>query len=394
MIETSYKIVRFHTNLPYNCIYHVTGNQQYAGMGRRPSDYDQKSMTDIQGFPFHFRNIASSDMSENGLQELMSNGTAGQDVSAKEMMQVLREVFPVSPKGCFVVRLLPILNDMDGEAVDTFLIGTRTVPSPHDAVGFSMRVAEINYERMTGKPYENDMEEEEEGSTFGMVLRSDVDVPKSLTHSMSFQTNRERKKSYVDKVVRTQNQIIKMYQKKFVELAKEPKPTFDQFKDLVVAAFGDVQNVTKIHRECPIKVDYCVDNQEYEVMLCPEDDEPIICDFQRGPQSKALYVFFLRHPEGIRLKRLMTEEYVKELAQIYAKLKDCDKDEAYRKAKSLIKGRSQYINDIKSLFADIFVPVVAGKYSIAPLEEKRNNGLYGIVLNDDLIDLGNLDGKL
>ena len=365
----------------------------------------RESVTDRQGFPFHIQNIEKAFLSEEGLQEAISQNAALDGIPAKEMLQVLQDVFPVTPKGCFVVRLLPKLKNPDDESVDTFLVGTRTKSDSWDVVEFSEEAAKVNYERMTGKSRKSELyyldyeEEEEEGggdgpSTFGMILREDVELPKSIPYTMSFQTHRQRSASHTDRVVRSQEQIVKEYKKKFEDLANAPKPTFDQFRELVAAAFGAVQNVTKMLKPCPVKVDYNVEKQEYDLMLCPDGEEPIICDFERGYQSKALYIFFLRHPEGLRLKRLATDENIKELAQVYSKIKMCSVAEAFAKAKSIIKARAQNANDIKNLFEELFVPAVAGKYCIATLDKKRNEGKYGIDLGDELVDLGDFDGRL
>lgn len=375
MIETSYKIVRYHTDLPYNCVFCLTGSEDEKPKLIRPQNYIQIFISQLQGFPFHYRKIQSEDLNVEVLREKAGLESGSGIISSEEVVRTLQEIFPSSPHGCFVVRLLPIMNDSDDGDVDTFLVGHRVEAHFGDLSKFAHEAAIVNFERMTGMSYEaykatleEEEEEEEGGPVFGML---------------TYQTSSQRNERYSDHLVRTQNQIIKMYQKKFVELANEPKPTFDQFKDLVSAAFGDVQNVTKMHKECPVRVDYDEEHQEYEVMLCPKDDEPIICDFGRSFQSKALYIFFLRHPEGIRLKDLMSEQYVKELAAVYTKFKGCSDEEGYKKAKGAIKGRSIYINDIKSFFEEMFVPAVAGKYCIA----KMGEGRYGIALDEVFIEL-------
>ena len=176
--------------------------------------------------------------------------------------------------------------------------------------------------------------------------------------------------------------------KQFADFGKDERSSFDQFNDLIKAAFKDMQNADKMSEECPIKVQYSDDTNEYEVMVCPKNDTPILCRFNRGQQSKALYIFYLRHPEGVCLKDLESEEHLDELARIYAKIKYYDKQTSQDIVRNLVGVISQHTGDIRKQFEELFVPWLAGKYAISGTRGNR----YGIDLHDDLIDLGEFNG--
>ena len=393
MFEIRYKTVRYPTNLPYNCIFYVPGKNevlceeilQVLDRTKEPSKFqllrDKMSQQEIQGFWFNFCLVRPEDFSE-----------AEKDGNPKTLvLNILKDIFPVEEYGYFVVHLLPEKADVNKDAdsgFDTLLLGTPDTELPIDPMAFAHIAAHENFQRMMGmtlKEYETREEAEKQIREYEKMIAQYMPVG----GMMEFQTTHKRSRVHAEVVSRNREQVKNYYLDKFSEMINGPEPSFEELMELISAGYDDGNNTDKLQEPCPICAGYFEETDSYEVFLCPPDDEPIVCDFGRGAQTKALYIYFLRHAEGVHLKDLENEEAWNELSKIYYKLKYCDMDEAFDKAVavSASKARSQAISDIRNLFNRLFVKPVASQYCIAPMDGKRNDGRYGIALDEEFIEL-------
>ena len=394
--KTSYKTVDYQTNLPYNCIYYVPGKDDELldevvlglvppekGFSRMSFRFSLIELEDIQGFEFHFCLVRPENLSDSALEKL--------DVASREQMLEFRKHFPVSEHSYFLVHLLPEWDDIsespDTES-DTLLVGVPDNNDPSNPLAFAKIAAQTNFKQMMGMTEEEYERREEAEKQMGVFERM-MSQHGSVGGMMEFQTTHKRSRVHAEVVSRNREQVKNYYLDKFSEMINGPEPSFEQLMELIAAGYDDGNNTDKLQEPCPICAGYFEETDSYEVFLCPPNDEPIVCEFERGVQTKTLFIFFLRHADGIRLKDLESEESMDELARIYHKLKICDMQEANRKAVALAmtQTRSQAISDIRNLFNGLFVKSVASQYCIAPMDGKRNDGLYGITLDEEFIDL-------
>lgn len=382
MLEIRYNIIRFNTNLPYNCVYYIYDSEKSENF-TLPDRYASEYVNKVQGFTFHFQKVNYESLTEEMLlKEKCIAPNTGRALT-DDIIRTLRKIFPKSEHGCFIVRLLPYRdNDNDNEA-DTFMIGEiANESSRHDAELFIRKVAKQNSERMTGLTYSHYQD---------MVDALIDDTPSCTTGyselTLGFQTSYISSRNYYIPNRQEEKEMLKKeYFRKFKNLVNDPKSIPEQIVDLIYMGYEDFNNIGKLNTDCPIIIDQD-DRGDYGIFICPDEGESILCDFNRGWQSKALYVFFLRHPEGVRLKELKNPQAIQEIAQIYAKFKIYDMDTALQKAKAAVDAITVYKNDINDLFNRLFVPCHACNYIIAPLD-KSKECRYGINLDEDLIDLG------
>ena len=95
--------------------------------------------------------------------------------------------------------------------------------------------------------------------------------------------------------------------------------------------------------ESPIVV-----NNDFKIIL-PDYDE---VELKMSCIQKMLYMFFMRHPEGVRLKELV--DHASELAAIYGCIKDCSRAEAMKKVEQYIFSsdlRNQALSKINRIVA-------------------------------------------
>lgn len=95
--------------------------------------------------------------------------------------------------------------------------------------------------------------------------------------------------------------------------------------------------------ESPIVV-----NNDFKIIL-PDYDE---VELKMSCIQKMLYMFFMRHPEGVRLKDLV--DHASELAAIYGCIKDCSRAEAMQKVEQYICSsdlRNQALSKINRIVA-------------------------------------------
>lgn len=382
MIEIRYNIVRFNTNLPYNCVYYIYDGEKNENF-TMPDSFACKYVTKEQGFGFHFRKVNYESLTEEMLLKENCIAPNPDKTLIDEIIRILRNIFPKSEHGCFMVRLLPYCdNDNDNEA-DTFMIGEIVKESSRDdAENFIRKAARQNYKRL------NDFQNVDYQDTYTILddyASLYAKEPSGFNPDYQISFLSARNYSYPTKPER-QQQLKNDSLKKFKDVIIDPKSTPEQIKNVLYGICEDFENMGKLNTDYPIKI-YQDDKGNYGIFICPDGDEPIICDFSRGDQSQALYVFFLRHPEGVRLKDLKEQQNVQEIAQIYAEFKICDMDTALQRAKSAVENINVYKKDINDLFNKIFVSTHACNYIIAPLDHQAKCK-YSINLNEDLIDLG------
>ena len=122
MIENRHITIRFNTNLPYNCIYYIYGNQNVKTdiLSER---IDNKYVSKLQGFSFQLQKIERESLTENALRQENCIAPDTNPALTEDIMQTLQQIFPKSELGCFVVRLLPYHDQLDDNYVDTLFIG-------------------------------------------------------------------------------------------------------------------------------------------------------------------------------------------------------------------------------------------------------------------------------
>ena len=388
MLQTEYKTVRFNTNLPYNCIYYfqiTDANLQLPEL----DEYDLNAhyVRQVQGFPFHIQTISSLSLEKrrwvkDGLLDSSDKGER-----ADYLLYGLREVFPQKDHSYFLVRLLPPTSDTDSgcdDGSDTFLMAEVGKGMYELAAGeFAAMAAKENFERMTDMPY-----------TKYWNLRLAARRDRSSSHrisggSIGFLTVNSIQMDQNSEEIVTETEWIR---KKYLSsLDLKDGLSVDRLKELARNFLQECDSIGKLKQECPVRVVYCAESQDYEVLVSSHiHNDDIICDFHRT-LSKTLYIFFLMHPEGIYFCDL--KKYQKELGEIHRKLFVVRGGDPMMAVNPLLEGnvRSQCILDIRSFFEKIFGSAIAGKYCIAKMSNKsrkRDCYCYGINLEPGLIDLG------
>ncbi len=128
--------------------------------------------------------------------------------------------------------------------------------------------------------------------------------------------------------------------------------------------------------ESPIVV-----NNDFKIIL-PDYDE---VELKMSCIQKMLYMFFMRHPDGVRLKDLV--DYAGELAAIYSCLKDCPRAEAMQKVEQYMCSselRNQALSKINRIVArTVKWPETNGEnpYVIAG----KRGGIYRLAIGPDKI---------
>ena len=393
--EPRLKTVRFDTTLPYNCIYYVTGSQKK----RHTIFLDPRNIHEIltlQDFPFYTQIITGNNLNDpERLFTSFSHDPFYMDMQ-EEIKSTLREIFPKSEEGCFVVRLLPYREQVKDNSIDTFLVGELTEPYGASSYlrEFAIKAARLNFERMTGNTYPNlryligffkDRDWINEIKSLYRPQRPDYwDSPN--TKAARLLGNEEIKEM--------RKKIANNYKRQFKYFSTPDVLTSDDitFRQVIDAAFSDKDDIDKLNHLCPIQIrDY---DKSYDIFICPKDREPIRCDFSRGFAAKALYIFFLRHPEGFHLSDFDEKKHVLELAKIYKMLKGGVDETVFEKAKVIAtagtrsqKGsRAENLNDIKSWFKEHFINKLANDYAVEAIDFSLT--LYGINIPKEMIDLG------
>lgn len=399
--------VRFDTTLPYNCIYFVSGH-------KKDSDYgiihlrDNNTVLTIQDFPFFTYEIQGSHLeSERLLSYLCDNNPFFKDIK-KDILSTLREIFPKTEEGCFVVRLMPYRDQTDNNYIDTLLICETKYHFYNDTLRkFAVEAARLNYERMTGNTYNT---ENHQCTFYSKGFFKDRDwnnETKSLYRPLRpnhFESpNTKSARLLENEEIKQQRKRIMRDYRKQLEHFSNPfifQSDSSSIRDLINSAYDDIDDIDKFSTLCPIKV--LPKDSYYDIFICPKDREPVRCDFSRGWAAKALYIFFLRHPEGFHPIDMDGRQYIKELAAIYQKLKGGDDETVFEKASAIAiastkkkKGtRAENLNSIKSWFEEHFIHKIAYDYAIGPMVDRGDDQLYGINIPREMIDLGIFDFKL
>lgn len=415
MINTRLHSIRFNTTLPYNCIYYVTGRKDNSKI-YAPSQHDNKKIIGLQSFPFFYLKIQGENLTESMLSREKCLDSANAPTLTKDILSTLKEIFPETDYGCYVVRLLPYSNQSNDNPIDTLFVCELSLPSnPWDITEFAIEAARQNFERMTGSPAKHfrrtafRVDEDEEIrlrlSNFGMDSTFFGDrrliqfhyerssSPKKATPKSSLSTEDKKR------IAQQQKQIMQECRKRLEQFfaTDANHSDFDKFSEVIRSAYGDLNNIGKIATKCTIKILPKEDGND-DIFVCPEGQEPIVCDFSRGWAAKTLYIFFLRHLEGVPLEEL--GQHIDELAAIYHRLSGCDDTNGLhlKRAQAIVtvsnksqKGsRAENMNSIRSWFDKRFVSKLAGDYSIKPIDDTPDEKtcLYGVNIPYDMIDLG------
>lgn len=415
MINTRLHSIRFNTTLPYNCIYYVTGRKDNSKI-YSPSQHDSKKIIELQSFPFIFLKIQGENITEGRLNDNKCLDSSNNPTPTKEVLSTLREIFPETEYGCYVVRLLPYSAQPNDNPIDTLFVCELSLPSnPWDITEFAIEAARHNFERMTGFPAKHFRrtafhvdEDEEIGlklSRFGVdsTFYGSHQLIRAIAHERSaskksgpkIKLDTEEKK----RIAQQQKQVMQECRKRLEQFfaTNADHTDFDKFREVISSAYGDLNNIGKIATKCTIKI-LPKDDGNDDIFVCPEDQEPIVCDFSRGWAAKTLYIFFLRHLEGVPLEEL--GQHIDELAAIYHRLSGCDDRNGLhlKRAQAIVtvsnksqKGsRAENMNSIRSWFDKRFVSKLAGDYSIKPIDDTPDEKtcLYGVNIPFDMIDLG------
>lgn len=403
MIKTRLHTVRFDTRLPYNCIFLVSSEHELIHEREITLDpRDNNEVLSLQDFPFFTQVIKGRDLNalmitKEHLLKYNYNPELGGDV-----LSTLRDIFPDSEIGCFVVRLLPYRDQLEDNTFDTLFVGelTRHTYRLEEIKEFAIEAARMNYERMTGRTWDpNNPEGFFRDRNWRYELES-LEFHSCHLHHMfdeerTIKQERERiKQEYSEQF----NQFSTPFSFGGLNTGK------DIINKIIHSGYGEsLDNKDIITAKCPIKI-LPKDDGYKDLFICPKDRKPILCNFGRGWGAKALYILFLRHPDGLYLPDLQEERYVKELALIYQKLRrncipECDDNTALKKAQNIVRVNNRLesgaiaviMTSIRKWFNERFVPALAGDYAIEPKDERRiahQSRLFGINIPQEMIDLG------
>lgn len=418
MINTRFHSIRFNTTLPYNCIYYVTGRKDNSKI-YSPSQHDSKKIIELQSFPFIFLKIQGENITEGRLNDNKCLDSSNNPTPTKEVLSTLREIFPETDYGCYVVRLLPYSTQPNDNPIDTLFVCELSLPSnPWDITEFAIEAARQNFERMTGFPAKHfrrtafRVDEDDDIrlrlSNYGVdsTFYGSHQFIRAVAHNRSVSKKSMPRFDADDKkqIAMQQKQVIQDCRKRLEQFfaTNADHTDFDKFREVISSAYGDLNNIGKIASECTIKI-LRKDNGGDDLFICPKDKEPILCNFSRGWAAKTLYIFFLRHLDGVIIEDLDESQYVQELKEIYKIFRGGTDDEVLEKARAIAtsgtkrkKGsRAENLNSIRNWFDEHFVSRLAGDYSIKPIDDTpdEKTRLYGINIPSEMIDLGRFSLK-
>lgn len=407
MIKTRLHTVRFNTYLPYNCIYfyskdyHGPIDERHIMLDPR----DNNKVLSLQDFPFFTQIIRGKDLNEIMLYKMNLLGLNFNPDLGKNVLSTLKDIFPDSEYGCFVTRLLPYRDQLEDNPHDTLFVGELTERQFRldELRRYAIEAAQQNYERMTGLTWDPNNPE-------GFFKdRNWDDEVRSLERYGGMARHINGPLFDIDDIRQERERIKHDYKSQFEQFSTPfsfggLNTEKDVIKKIIHSGYGeDLDNIDKITTICPIKILPKDDGYE-DLFICPPNREPILCDFGRGWAAKALYIFFLRHPEGLYLPDIENSRYVKEIAIIYQKLKrncipGCNENTALKKAQNAVKKNNRVesgaiaviMTSIRKWFNERFVLALAGNYAIEPIDERRiahQSRLFGINIPQDMIDLG------
>ncbi len=162
------------------------------------------------------------------------------------------------------------------------------------------------------------------------------------------------------------------------EVALEVKQLTEQLvaagrKDLLLKAIG-VQLVEELRIEAARgRLSRLVITADYRFILSDYNNTEV----ELQPVHKAVYLLFLRHPEGIEFKRL--RDYKQELTELYAKTaRWMDREKIEDSVEKLVDPLDNAINEkcsrIKKVFLDLMDEYRASYYIISGHTQKHIGG--------------------
>ena len=309
-------------------------------------------------------------------EELMSKlyEEAAPDATEKEYTrELLQKMMGSEDGGVLVARLYSGNKDEPAE----LLVCSDIEP------GFSSEIDELLnnlaskaayncFERVTGVSYriykeQFDNEKYGGGRSIDAIL-SVGDFRKRRTSSL------KSPESILSKLIDLQN-IIKEAGKK--------EEVRRRLSDMVT----EIDDDYKLKRRSQIVVDY--DDKDCLEIFVQRGDDRIRCEFERAKLGKVYYIFFLRHPQGIRLSEL--PKYRKELTEIYRKFVCHSEEEVLVNIKNYEKTgiQAQFRTAVRSFFNEIFGSALVPDYVV----DKNKKDSYSIPLDRKYVDLGEFRPK-
>lgn len=372
-------ITPINLNLRYDCIYYFpsrTDNSLNTKMmeaidGWRCSFYPEMIL--VKNYPkVKFQYVPEEDLSK------LYNTASGDDENGEYARRLLEEVCGNKDGGVLVSRLYS--KDSD-EGVE-LLVSSDLLPDRSFLDDFALEVAKENFERMTGKSYSS-------YTAYKELMESEYRA--SGGFSTDFKTT-YGSRTYQQTAV-YEREVEEKLRKKASSLASMSESfSMDELIAHLDKLRLEIEDGKKLLKRCKLVVQFDPKTLNREIFVVKDKgkDVGIRCEFGRGLLERALYVFFLRHPEGVSVAGL--SKHRDELLELYGTFSTAPEEERNESIENISTkdNITSFCSYVRKTFKDIFGSAIFSDYCV---NVDRRTGKYSISLDRKYVDLGELDRR-
>ncbi len=370
------------TELHHNCLYYFPSRNDRnlnKAMAAASKTWQCKAEVDeIQQFSFQFLCV------DNAITERLYNFNPTEEENPEHSYGrlLLRKLLTDEEGGVLLVRTVPCETtaDEDGNTAEKLLLGCDLNLNGTSAGrvldDFALEAAQVNFQHLTGLNYAR--------------YRSHL----NRLEAPQFQSN-DRQIRIAFLTVGSKDFSKKPhYQKKTEDAIRNrladldinwKTATMEEIETWVNKIHTDINDGKKICKRPTVLVDYSETTRNYELML-ESGNSRIHLEFGHTKQAQALYIFLLRHPEGVSEKDLPSHR--DELLNIYDKLTYRESNKG-TKVDNMLNSKSTSIkglrSEVRKMMESILASGISSDYCIQ-LDGKR--GRMIITLDEVYINLG------
>lgn len=378
------QIVTHHSNidlnLQYDCIYyfpsrtHCQLNEQMAEVAARWQC--DRGVYDVQQFAFQFHYLPKEPFGK-----FYESDSTADTPESEYWRSLLKHLLGDESGGVLVARPYPNAMFFESESKENELIIASQLEEPNvdSAIKildlFAYSVAEFNFQRIVGISYNNFRKQMD-----FMHLLEGSGERRSMQMIIRGSNSKDKKSDLERGVERKLRNAIEIMGK------RSKTAPIEEIKRWIFAMADEAENGTKLKKKHKLLIkDH---DLNFEIYVEESAGVLIRCEFTRGPLCKTLYIFLLRHPEGVRMNEL--SKHKKELFQIYTRLSSPANETSRKEAIEKFCANNKNVisvcrTDIKNTFKEIFATNVFPSYCVNKDKEKLR-----IELEDEFVELGEM----
>ncbi len=372
--------------LTYNSLYYFPSRNDHnlnEAMAAASETWQCKTEVDeIQQFRFQFLCV------DDALTERLYNfnPTEEENPELSYGRLLLRKLLTDEEGGVLVARTVPCeaIADEDRDTDDELLLGCALDLNGTSAGevldDFALKAAQVNFRHLMGLNYTRYRNH---------INRLEASQSQSDDRKMGFLTIGSkdfRKKPHYQK--KTEEDI----RNRLAALDINWKTaTMEEIATWVNKIHADINNGRKICKRPTVLVDYSDTTRNYELLLVSGKSR-IHLEFKHTKQAQTLYIFLLRHPEGVSENDLPS--YRDELLNIYDKL-TCREGNKETRIDNMLNSDSTSIkglrSEVRKMLESILATGISSDYCIT-LVGKPSRMI--ITLDEAYIDLGKFNAAI